>query len=224
MPMNARVQGFLEGSHVPYEVLAHPLAFTAQGVAHASHVSGWQMAKVVVVRPSSGQTMMAVLPASCRLDLKHFEEVSGAKGLSLVSEAEMHDVFPDCETGAMPPFGNLYGLPVFVDAHLAREKQVASRRAATARPCAWSGRTSSGWSTRRWWTSASTEGAAVETTIATRLELDEREAELLREVCHEALGELRAEIVRTENADFRHALQAREELLKSLLLRLRPAA
>jgi prolyl-tRNA editing enzyme YbaK/EbsC (Cys-tRNA(Pro) deacylase) len=51
MPMNARVQSFLEGSHVPYELLAHPLAFTAQGVAHASHVSGWQMAKVVVVRP-----------------------------------------------------------------------------------------------------------------------------------------------------------------------------
>jgi Ala-tRNA(Pro) deacylase len=124
MPMNARVQGLLEGSHIPYEVLAHPLAFTAQGVAHASHVSGWQMAKVVVVRPSSGTPVMAVLPASCRLDLKHFEEVSGRKGLALVPEAEMHDVFPDCETGAMPPFGNLYGLPVFVDTHLAREKEV----------------------------------------------------------------------------------------------------
>lgn len=125
MPMNARVQSLLEGSHVPYEVLAHPLAFTAQGVAHASHVSGWQMAKVVLVRPSSGASMMmAVLPASCRLDLRHFEEVAGTKGIALVSEAEVHDVFPDCETGAMPPFGNLYGLPVFVDAHLAREKEL----------------------------------------------------------------------------------------------------
>jgi Ala-tRNA(Pro) deacylase len=124
MPMNARVQSLLEGSHVPYEVLAHPLAFTAQGVAHASHVSGWQMAKVVLVRPSSGPPLMAVLPAACRLDLRHFEEVSGSQRLALVSESEMHDVFPDCETGAMPPFGNLYGLPVFVDAHLAREKQL----------------------------------------------------------------------------------------------------
>jgi Ala-tRNA(Pro) deacylase len=124
MPMNARVQSFLEGSHVPYEVLAHPLAFTAQGVAHASHVSGWQMAKVVVVRPASGPSFMAVLPASCRLDMKHLEQVSGSKGLTLVPEAEMHDVFPDCETGAMPPFGNLYGLPVFVDEHLAHEKEV----------------------------------------------------------------------------------------------------
>jgi Ala-tRNA(Pro) deacylase len=124
MPMNARVQGFLEGSHIPYEVLAHPLAFTAQGVAHASHVSGWQMAKVVVVRPSSGPSFMAVLPASCRLDMKHLEQVSGWKGLTLVPEGDMHDVFPDCETGAMPPFGNLYGLPVFVDEHLAQEKQV----------------------------------------------------------------------------------------------------
>jgi Ala-tRNA(Pro) deacylase len=112
MPMNARVQGFLEGSHIPYEVLAHPLAFTAQGVAHASHVSGWQMAKVVVVRSSAGPSFMAVLPASCRLDLKHLETVSGWKGLTLVPEAEMHDAFPDCETGAMPPFGSLYGLPV----------------------------------------------------------------------------------------------------------------
>jgi Ala-tRNA(Pro) deacylase len=124
MPMNARVQSLLEGSHVPYEVLAHPLAFTAQGVAHASHVSGWQMAKVVVVRSSAGPSFMAVLPASCRLDLKHLETVSGWKGLTLVPEAEMHDAFPDCETGAMPPFGSLYGLPVFVDAHLAREKEV----------------------------------------------------------------------------------------------------
>jgi Ala-tRNA(Pro) deacylase len=124
MPMNARVQGLLEGNRVPYELLAHPLAFTAQGVAHASHVSGWQMAKVVVVRPSSGPALMAVLPASCRLDLKHFEEISGSRGLTLVSEAEMRDVFPDCETGAMPPFGNLYGLPVWVDAHLAREREL----------------------------------------------------------------------------------------------------
>jgi Ala-tRNA(Pro) deacylase len=124
MPMNARVQGFLEGSQIPYEVLAHSLAFTAQGVAHASHVSGWQMAKVVVVRPFSGPPLMAVLPASCRLDLKHFEEISGFRDLTLVPEMEMHDVFPDCETGAMPPFGNLYGMPVFVDTHLAREREM----------------------------------------------------------------------------------------------------
>jgi len=124
MPMNARVQSFLEGNHVPYEVLEHPLAFTAQGVAHASHVSGWQMAKVVVVRPSSGPPLMAVVPASCRLDLKHLEAVAGQRGLGLVPEAEMHDVFPDCETGAMPPFGNLYGLPVYVDEHFAREKEL----------------------------------------------------------------------------------------------------
>lgn len=122
--MSARVQSFLEEGHVPFEVLEHPQAFTAQGVAHASHVSGWQMAKVVVVRASSGPPLMAVIPASCRLDLKHFEAVTGRKGLSLVSEAEMREVFPDCETGAMPPFGNLYGLPVFVDEHFAHEQQV----------------------------------------------------------------------------------------------------
>jgi Ala-tRNA(Pro) deacylase len=122
MPMNARVQSLLVGSQVPYEVVAHPLAYTAQGVAHASHVSGWQMAKVVVLRPPSGPVLMAVLPASCRLDLGHLEDASGSKGLALLPETELGELFPDCETGSMPPFGNLYGLPVFVDAHLAREE------------------------------------------------------------------------------------------------------
>jgi Ala-tRNA(Pro) deacylase len=124
MPMNARVQGFLEGSRIPYEVLAHPQAFTAQGVAHASHVSGWLVAKVVIVRPSEGPPLMAVLPASCRLDLERLEAAAGVARLSLAPEFEVHDAFPDCETGAMPPFGNLYGLRVLVDAHLAREPEL----------------------------------------------------------------------------------------------------
>jgi len=122
--LNARVQNVLENAQVPYEVLAHPQAFTAQGVAHASHVSGWQMAKVLVLCPAYGPPLMAVLAASCRLDLEELEKVSGWPRLDLMSEACMHDYFPDCETGAMPPFGNLYGLPVFVDRHLAREKEM----------------------------------------------------------------------------------------------------
>lgn len=67
---------------------------------------------------------MAVLPASCRLDVKQLDEVSGRPGLALVSEGDVHPYFPDCETGAMPPFGNLYGLPVFADRHLTREKEM----------------------------------------------------------------------------------------------------
>jgi Ala-tRNA(Pro) deacylase len=124
MSINTRVQGLLESSLVPYELLAHAPAFTAQGVAQASHVSGWQMAKVVLVRQASGPRLMAVLPASCRLDLQRLAEASGTRGLSLVAEAEVHDVFSDCETGAMPPFGHLYGLPVFVDAHLACQREL----------------------------------------------------------------------------------------------------
>ncbi len=124
MTLNARVRDLLEKEHVPYEMLEHPQAFTAQGVAHASHVSGWQVAKVVVVRPPFGAPLMVVLPASCRLDVDEVEKVSGWPKLDLLSEAGIHDYFPDCETGAMPPFGNLYGLPVLVDWHLAREKDV----------------------------------------------------------------------------------------------------
>jgi Ala-tRNA(Pro) deacylase len=123
MATSARVQDFLVASRVPFEVVAHSRAYTAQGVAHASHVSGWQVAKVVLVRPSSGPPLMAVLPAACRLDFEHLGQVAGSKGLRLVPETEMSRVFPDCETGAMPPFGNLYGLPVYVDEHLAREPE-----------------------------------------------------------------------------------------------------
>lgn len=124
MTLNARVQGLLERGRVPYEVLAHAQAFTAREVARASHVSGRQMAKVVVLRPPYGAPLMVVVPASCRLDVDEFEKVSGWPRLDLMSEAGLQGYFPDCETGAMPPFGNLYGLPVFVDRHLAREKEM----------------------------------------------------------------------------------------------------
>jgi Ala-tRNA(Pro) deacylase len=114
--LNERAKHLLEENHVGYETFPHREAFTAQGVAAASHVSGWRMAKVLVVRPDDGPPVMVVLPASCRLQTAALARLLGSRQVSLVPEAEVERLFPDCEAGAMPPFGRLYGLPVYVDA------------------------------------------------------------------------------------------------------------
>lgn len=125
MTLVERARRFLEESGVACETVAHREAFTAQGVAAASHVSGWQLAKVLVVRPEGEPPLMVVLPASCRLDLAALGGLIGERHLALVPEEELRTLFPDCETGAMPPFGNLYGLPVWVDACFPRAGEIA---------------------------------------------------------------------------------------------------
>ena len=111
-----RARRLLETGGVAFETLPHREAYTAQGVAAAVHVSGRMLAKVLVVRAPGEGPAMVVLPASCRLDLAALARVLGKPSVSLVAEGEMKELFPDCETGAMPPFGQLYGLPVWVDA------------------------------------------------------------------------------------------------------------
>ncbi len=113
-----RTTAFLDENRIPYEVLPHRSAFTAQGVAASLHVSGWNVAKVVVVHASGAPAFLVVLPAACRLDLDALGRVIGKTDLSLAGEPELRELFPDCEVGAMPPFGNLYGIPVLVDACL----------------------------------------------------------------------------------------------------------
>jgi len=111
-----RARRLLETGGIPYETLPHREAYTAQGVAAAVHVSGWILAKVLLVRAPGEDPVMVVLPASCRLDAAALGRVLGKPNLTLVPEDEMRTLFPDCEIGAMPPFGQLYGLPVWVDA------------------------------------------------------------------------------------------------------------
>jgi Ala-tRNA(Pro) deacylase len=110
-----RAKRLLETGGAAYETLPHREAFTAQGVASAVHVSGWQLAKVLVVRAPGEEPVMVVLPASCRLDFAALARVLDKPSVSLVPEEEIEELFPDCETGAMPPFGHLYGMPVYVD-------------------------------------------------------------------------------------------------------------
>jgi Ala-tRNA(Pro) deacylase len=110
-----RARRLLETGGAAYETLPHREAYTAQGVASAVHVSGWQLAKVLVVRAPGDEPVMVVLPASCRLDLSALARALDQPSMALVPEEEIDELFPDCEVGAMPPFGHLYGMPVYVD-------------------------------------------------------------------------------------------------------------
>jgi Ala-tRNA(Pro) deacylase len=111
-----RARRLLETGGVAYETLPHRDAFTAQGVAAAAHVSGWSLAKVLVVRTPNQGPVMVVLPASCRLDTGALARALGEPSVSFLPEEELQALFPDCDVGAMPPFGQLYGMAVWVDA------------------------------------------------------------------------------------------------------------
>ena len=112
----------LNESKVRYEILHHPEAVTAQRIAQAEHVKGRHHAKVVMIK-SGEQRLMAVLPADHQIDLEKVGKVIGETA-SLDSEREFKSLFPDCAIGAMPPFGNLYGLPTYVDKSLAAQDYI----------------------------------------------------------------------------------------------------
>jgi Ala-tRNA(Pro) deacylase len=123
MPLVERARRFLDERGAHYEVLAHREAFTAQGVAAAAHVSGWRMAKVLLVRGDRGP-MMAVLPAARQVDLAALAHLADERKLSLVPEPEMRSVCPDCEPGAAPPLGEAWGLPVYLDSCFPRAREI----------------------------------------------------------------------------------------------------
>jgi Ala-tRNA(Pro) deacylase len=124
MAINPRLKALLDRHRASYEVLPHRLAFTAQDVARATHVTGRRVAKVVVIRDEDGAHLMAVIPATHHVDPGQLREVTGRHGVHLEDEAELKRLFPDCETGTMPPFTALYGMPVYVDPCLAFETNI----------------------------------------------------------------------------------------------------
>jgi Ala-tRNA(Pro) deacylase len=124
MAVNSRLLALLVRSRVEYELVPHREAFTAQEVAHTVHVRGRRLTKVVVVRAGRERYLMVALPASCHVDLAVLARVSGHRELDLATESEIRRVFPDCELGAMPPFGHLYGLPLYLDACLAEQDEI----------------------------------------------------------------------------------------------------
>lgn len=115
---------FLEEEGVPYRTIDHQPAYTAQEIAAETHIPGHALAKTVIVK-LDGRLAMAVLPASDHVDLDALASAAGAKEAELASEEEFEDVFPDSELGAMPPFGNLYGLEVFAAGNLPADDEIA---------------------------------------------------------------------------------------------------
>ncbi len=119
----SKLRKFLDSHHIKYLVISHSLAYTAQGVAALAHVSGKELAKTVIVK-IDGILAMAVVPASFHVDLDRLKTLTGAQTVELASESEFKDAFPDCETGAMPPFGNLYDMSVYADVKLAENEEI----------------------------------------------------------------------------------------------------
>ena len=123
MPILTKLREYLDSNQVPYEVVSHRQAFTAQEVAAAEHIPGRELAKVVMLRGGK-EFLMAVLPAPYRVDLKRAQAALGRADLALATEEEFAGLFPQCEPGAMPPFGNLYHLPVYVDESLTKDETI----------------------------------------------------------------------------------------------------
>src|SRR3989338_3175292 len=123
MYLLTRLKQYLDRENVPYQHDVHRTAYTAQEVAAEEHVPGKLVAKTVVVK-ADAQFAMAVLPASLRLDTAALRTALGAKEVRLATEFEFTGLFPDCDVGAMPPFGNLYGLSVYVDESLTEYPEI----------------------------------------------------------------------------------------------------
>ncbi len=123
MPL-ATLREFLDRNQIKYEVIHHSTAYTAQEIAARAHVPGKELAKTVIVKVD-GELAMAVLPASAHVDTYGLKTALGAESVRLATELEFKDRFGECETGAMPPFGNLYGMPVLVDEALTSDVEIA---------------------------------------------------------------------------------------------------
>lgn len=123
MVMHQRLQSYLDSHKIPYQVVNHSIAYSAREAADSLHIPANIFAKVVVIK-AEGRYLMAVLPSTWKVDLKRLEEVLECPCVRLATEDELAILFPDCEIGSMPPFGNLYGTPVYVDATLTQDEEI----------------------------------------------------------------------------------------------------
>ncbi len=123
MPMQ-KLSTYLDQNGVKFVTISHSPAFTAQEIAASAHIPGKELAKTVMLK-LDGELVMAVLPATEQVSMERIRSVTGAHACELASESDFKDVFPDCELGAMPPFGNLWDLQVFVDQRLREDEQIA---------------------------------------------------------------------------------------------------
>ena len=123
MAIPQRIRDYLDSQNVPYETLRHSQAFTAQEVAHSLHVSGKKCEKVVVAE-GDHKLVLVVMPAAHRLNFQELKATLKVNQLEMLVESELVGLFPDCDLGAVPPFGNLYGIDVWVDRAVASAEHV----------------------------------------------------------------------------------------------------
>jgi Ala-tRNA(Pro) deacylase len=114
---------YLDRHNARYLVISHSAAFTAQGIAALAHISGKELAKTVMVKLND-RLVMAVLPAAFHLDLELLKRASGTQVAEIAAEEDFRELFPECETGAMPPFGHLYGIELLVEESLSKHREI----------------------------------------------------------------------------------------------------
>jgi Ala-tRNA(Pro) deacylase len=119
-----KLEKFLDGKGINYVRITHSAAYTAQKTVAAAHIPGKALAKTVILKVD-GKMMMAILPASRKLDLSLLKEAVGVNKVEMANETEFKDMFPECEIGAIPPFGNLYGMDVISETILAENEVIA---------------------------------------------------------------------------------------------------
>lgn len=119
-----KIKEFLDENKIKYLTITHSLSYTAQEIAASAHIKGKGLAKSVLVK-ADGQLQLVVLPASYKIDFDKLKESFDVKDVRLANEQEFKDKFPGCEVGAMPPFGNLYGLKTHVAASLVEDEEIA---------------------------------------------------------------------------------------------------
>ncbi|MEG3191730.1 aminoacyl-tRNA deacylase [Lysobacter sp. D1-1-M9] len=122
--LSPRLYHFLDERHAHYATLTHDRTITAQQTANAAQIGALHFAKTVMLK-IDGRLAMLVMPAAYRVDLDRLSRAIGGGDIALAGESDFRDAFPDCELGAMPPFGNLYGMPVYVDERMAEQPEIA---------------------------------------------------------------------------------------------------
>jgi len=122
--VSTKLREYLDNAGVAYTTHPHRPAYTSQEIAQSLHVPGREMVKSVILKTDEGEIVMAVLSASDAANLHTLREEIGCGKLQLASETEFRDAFPTCKPGAMPPFGNIFNLPVFCDTNLSRNAEI----------------------------------------------------------------------------------------------------
>lgn len=118
-----KIKEFLDKNKIKYVSITHSSAYTAQEIAASAHIPGKELAKTVILK-ADGRMIMAVLPASFKVDFNIFKEITGASNIRLADEHEFVNKFPECDPGAMPPFGNLYGIDVYATKILSEDEEI----------------------------------------------------------------------------------------------------